>query len=535
MSIISGSTTAQCPTCNSTDIDYDASRGDSACMQCGTVIQENAIVSEVGFVEDSRGRSNMIGQFVSGSGSGSVLTGFGRKATEQTISRGRRRINHLCNTLGLSRHHSESALRMYRMAIERNFHKGRRTEHVISACLYCICRREKTPHMLIDFSDILEINIYKLADTFQKFIKLICINVPLLDPSLYIHKFASRLEFPEDKKHAVAMSALRLVSRMKRDWVSVGRKPSGLCGAALIIAARMHGFYRSFADVSRVVRVGSYALQKRLAEIENTPSARLTAEQIDNGGGHDGVNSLREDAPPCDPPAFKANAKMLKEKVGEEEEGSDENGERMSSPAKRPRTRLILDDAEEDTEKTAQESSANGSTKTGVDDQVMCDIGGEGKGEARAESDEKKLVDEEDGLSDLDDEELESYINNPEECKMKDTFWSEMNKVYLEEREKEERLKEEDPEEYYKRNPWKRQKNSKQKGPKKARPKNAVEAVEMAVGEKASKKLNYDVLKSLVGNETDDGSEAIEIEDDSVSKSEATFSYTSSFVRSRRR
>lgn len=50
------------------------------------------------------------------------------------------------------------------------------------------------------------------------------------DPCLYIHRFAHKLEFGE-KEHDVAVTALRLVSRMKRDWIHHGRRPSGLCGA----------------------------------------------------------------------------------------------------------------------------------------------------------------------------------------------------------------------------------------------------------------------------------------------------------------
>ena len=52
----------------------------------------------------------------------------------------------------------------------------------------------------------------------------------VVDPCLYIHRFAHRLEFGE-KTHEVSMTALRLVSRMKRDWMAQGRRPSGLCGA----------------------------------------------------------------------------------------------------------------------------------------------------------------------------------------------------------------------------------------------------------------------------------------------------------------
>lgn len=50
------------------------------------------------------------------------------------------------------------------------------------------------------------------------------------DPCLYIPRFAHLLEFGE-KNHEVSMTALRLLQRMKRDWMHTGRRPSGLCGA----------------------------------------------------------------------------------------------------------------------------------------------------------------------------------------------------------------------------------------------------------------------------------------------------------------
>lgn len=52
------------------------------------------------------------------------------------------------------------------------------------------------------------------------------------DPCLYIPRFAHMLEFGE-KTHEVSMTALRLVQRMKRDWMHTGRRPSGLCGAGV--------------------------------------------------------------------------------------------------------------------------------------------------------------------------------------------------------------------------------------------------------------------------------------------------------------
>lgn len=50
------------------------------------------------------------------------------------------------------------------------------------------------------------------------------------DPCIYILRFAGKLEFGA-KTQKVANTALRLVQRMKRDSIHLGRRPSGLCGA----------------------------------------------------------------------------------------------------------------------------------------------------------------------------------------------------------------------------------------------------------------------------------------------------------------
>ncbi|OWF45446.1 Transcription factor IIIB 90 kDa subunit [Mizuhopecten yessoensis] len=103
----------------------------------------------------------------------------------------------------------------------------------------------------------------------------------LPDPCLYIQRFAHKLEF-EDKTHDVSMIALRLVQRMKRDWMHTGRRPSGLCGAALLVAARMSNFNRSVKDIIKVVKVCDTTIRKRLAEFQDTPSSQLTIEEFQN-------------------------------------------------------------------------------------------------------------------------------------------------------------------------------------------------------------------------------------------------------------
>lgn len=291
-----------CPACGGTDIDYDAQRGDAVCIQCGTVLEENAIVNEVTFAQDAGGSSSVVGQFIANTpGVQSSGLGFGRESRELAFSNGQRHIAQLSAALRLAEHHQEAAQRLYMLAVQHNFIQGRRTQHVIAACLYAVCRREKTPHLLIDYSDVLQTNVYVLGSCFLKFTRLLSLTLPIIDPSLYIHRFASSLEFG-DKSHLVSMSALRLVQRMKRDWIQTGRRPAGICGAALLIAARVHGFRRTQKEVVRVVRICDVTLRKRLTEFASTPLGNLTAQQLETAD----LDNLAT-FPAADPPSYTKN------------------------------------------------------------------------------------------------------------------------------------------------------------------------------------------------------------------------------------
>lgn len=152
---------------------------------------------------------------------------------------------------------------------------------------------------------------------------------PVLPEDL-IYRFAAKLEFG-NKTTEVAESAVRLVKRMAKDWMVMGRRPSGVCGACLIVAARMHNFRRLINEVVYIVKVTSQTIQKRLDEFKFTASSELTVEEFLR-------NEFLESA--HDPPsfyekseAFQAQKKTRKRKRplvlgGMEESGAEEFEER---------------------------------------------------------------------------------------------------------------------------------------------------------------------------------------------------------------
>jgi len=74
-----------------------------------------------------------------------------------SLSPGRRKIQQVVNALRLPDRFVDMAQRFYSLALSTNFVRGRRTNYLIAACLYIVCRIEKTSHMLIDFSDLIQV------------------------------------------------------------------------------------------------------------------------------------------------------------------------------------------------------------------------------------------------------------------------------------------------------------------------------------------------------------------------------------------
>jgi transcription factor IIIB subunit 2 len=150
--------------------------------------------------------------------------------------------------------------------------------------------------MLIDFSDALQVNVYVLGTCFLKFRRLLGLKLEIIDPALFVYRCAAHLDL-DDKANAVALTALRLVGRMKRDWIVAGRRPAGICAAALLIAARAHGFSRHHQDVTKILRVCGMTVTTRVKEFEHTQSAMLTLEQF---------NTVELESE-TDPPVFTRN------------------------------------------------------------------------------------------------------------------------------------------------------------------------------------------------------------------------------------
>ncbi|ORX60523.1 cyclin-like protein [Hesseltinella vesiculosa] len=450
----------RCHNCGSTKVDTDPASGTTFCVQCGGVLEENNIVAEVAFQELSGGKTVLQGAFAGESGrissGGPFGHGRGKEGQEQAIDNGRQRIARLAHGLKLPERYREAAQRYYNLAVVNRFTRGRKSDHVAAVCLYIVCRNEQSSQMLIDFSDLLQTNVFVLGATFLKLVRVLCLQLPLIDPSIYISRFAAACDFGEYTQR-VATDAVRLVQRMDRDWIRTGRRPAGICGACLLIAARINGFKRSVREMIYIVKVADQTILRRLKEFGHTESAQLTVRDFRDIW-------LETEA---DPPAYIKNRQEAELAKAQRDSGiASTKDDTLASQERADGSALwegstLVDPSPSQAGPSTQDLDAT-QVLTGDEESSSTDPkffmvnpkleeeanklesemedfmpgaikASEEMAEYDTESSETPALVEDVSLSDVDDEEIEAMILTPEEVECKTMVWYNANKDYLEE------------------------------------------------------------------------------------------------------
>lgn len=187
-----------------------------------------------------------------------------------------------------------------------------------------------------------QINVFKLGRAYKLLLEELRLGGTVflmnpVDPENLIYRFARQLEFG-NKTMQVAKEACRIVQRMNRDWMTTGRRPAGICGAALILAARMNNFRRTVREVVYVVKVTEVTINQRLNEFSTTDSGDLTVDQF---------RSVQLESA-HDPPSFTHSkiGKNRKRKAAEpaaETENNNNNKEASTSQPANKKARVDAD------------------------------------------------------------------------------------------------------------------------------------------------------------------------------------------------
>ncbi|KAI9893469.1 MAG: transcription factor TFIIIB subunit brf1 [Vezdaea aestivalis] len=324
---ISASKAAPCPNPSCTDPQIEQHHGQQVCITCGTVVNDANIVSEVQFGESSSGAAVVEGVFIGpneGHARATIPGGnrisLGIDSREKSDQNGRQKIAEIGAALSIHQPTRDTAFRIWMLCTGHNFIQGRRINQVAAVCLYIACRKMEKENklMLIDFSDLIHVNVFKLGHVYTTLLQTVggFGGVPSINIENLVYRFVEKLDLG-DSKLKVAGDAVRLVQRMKKDWMAVGRRPAGVVGASVLLAARMNNFNRSVREMVHVAKVTDMTINKRLEEFKVTASSNLTIDEFR-------VMELEREH---DPPAFYEERKGKKRKRGKASADPDANEE----------------------------------------------------------------------------------------------------------------------------------------------------------------------------------------------------------------
>jgi len=344
----------QCEKCE--NIQKDPNTGMLICLTCGNVVEESQVVNALEFDEDQKAA----GTFMDFNKPSYFHPG-GRNTLSQMIDPSQRNLNrafklidNVSKILTINESIVKYAKKLYTIASNKKFTQGRNTKHIVGAILYLACRKNQTTHLLIDFSEVLRINLFIIGSLYIKLIKITGQQIQIIDPSLYMHRFCNKFNFGNNAKE-IERTALKILQFMKRDWITTGRRPSGLCGACILISAKLHKFNIDINLLSDVVHVSAQTIQNRIEEFSLTKVASMTKEQFE---------AFKEGHyyPGADPPAFlKGLMKDNEEK--EQKEIVEENKEKIENGANVTKNKMDLENGLSNANKNID----NGNNKKDLD------------------------------------------------------------------------------------------------------------------------------------------------------------------------
>lgn len=307
-----------CPSCGSENTFNDTTTGDLLCANCGTVLVQHMIDPSAewrAFSNDEKEKKSRVGSPLTITmhdrglsteicnrgvdAHGKTLSPSARErakrnrkwhshmransSMDRNLSRAFHELERICSQLNLSRSIKDRTAQLYRDAIKHNLIRGRSIESMVAACLYTACRARSTPILYEDIIMVSRINkkdlhrcyclLYK---QFQKEHlehpkengKIIDIFIPLNSPQNYLSRYTTELGLsPQTQIYADKILGYAMKLR-----ILGGKDPSGLCAAALYIAAIKNDEKRTQKDVATVANITEVTVRNRYKEIVNALS-----------------------------------------------------------------------------------------------------------------------------------------------------------------------------------------------------------------------------------------------------------------------
>ena len=287
-----------CVGCGQSLFTKDYARGEHTCTVCGLVLSER--ITDKGpewraFTTDERnsrartgapatltiadkGLATMI-DWRNRDASGKALTSSTRAAIyrmrkwhirsrlhsseHRNLSVAMSEMERLSSQLGIPRDVRETSASIYRKTLAKRLVRGRSIESVVAASIYLACRIHRIPRRLDEVVSETNLDRKKIGQSVRLIVTQTNLNVPLPSAKDLIPRLSSDL-FLEGR---TVKKATEIIKEAKERYITMGKDPGGIAGAALYIAGILEDDRRTQREIANVSRVTEVTIRNRYKEL----------------------------------------------------------------------------------------------------------------------------------------------------------------------------------------------------------------------------------------------------------------------------
>jgi transcription initiation factor TFIIB len=298
-----------CMGCGGTSFTKDYVRGESICATCGLVISERtadrgpewrAFTTEernararagapMTFTIADRGLSTTISRR-NKDASGRVLLGKTRAAIYRmrkwhirsrlhgsqirNLSVAMGEMDRLSSQIGIPRNVKETAALIYRKALAKKIVRGRSIEAVVAASVYLACRIHKVPRRLDEIVVETNLDRKKVGQAVRLVVSKVNVKIPVPSAKNLIPRLSSDLLL-EGK---TVKKATEIIKNAEEKFVTIGKDPGGIAGAALYIAGILEEDRRTQREIAKAARVTEVTIRNRYKDLVRSLGISLNPE-----------------------------------------------------------------------------------------------------------------------------------------------------------------------------------------------------------------------------------------------------------------
>lgn len=271
----------RCPSCGSTRVIEDSTRGERICTSCGLVLMEHLVHPSLPYSEEDGPGFSELDEALHDFGLGTTFR-VGRDLPPSERARLRRmrflhersravrwhekslrealiQVEKMCGDLSLPGEIRREVSQLYRRCRKEGLTKGQKSGLLLASLVFIVCRLRGLPRtegeivgMLVEREGMEGEGVRRALRRMTKMLlRRLGLKLPPSSPRLYLDRFASKLHLPAE--------VVRRAHELCGEWEANG--PANLAAAALLYrAAREMGMKLTLKRVAGEVGVGVSSL-----------------------------------------------------------------------------------------------------------------------------------------------------------------------------------------------------------------------------------------------------------------------------------